>query len=115
MIQSKVLSAESIAWIYIILAGLLEITWAVTLKMSDGFKNFLPTALTTAVTILSLYFLSQGMKVVPVGTTYAVLTGIGAVGTVLTGIWLFGESYDLAKMVCIMLVISGVLGLRFLG
>jgi quaternary ammonium compound-resistance protein SugE len=115
MLQGKLLSPESIAWINIILAGFLEITWAITLKMSDGFKNFLPTALTTVVTIISLYFLSQGMKVIPVGTTYAVLTGIGAVGTVLTGIWFFGESYDLAKLMCIILVVSGVLGLRFLG
>jgi quaternary ammonium compound-resistance protein SugE len=115
MIQSKFLSVESIAWINIILAGFLEITWAVTLKISDGFKNFWPTASTTAVTIVSLYFLSQRMKVIAVGTTYAVLTGIGAVGTVLTGIWLFGEAYDLTKMFCIVLVIGGVLGLRFLG
>jgi quaternary ammonium compound-resistance protein SugE len=102
------------AWIHILIAGLLETTWAVTLKWSNGFTNFLPTAATTVVTILSFYFLSQALKTLPVGTTYAVLAGIGAIGTVIADIVFFGESYGLLRSLCIGLIVLGVIGLRIL-
>jgi quaternary ammonium compound-resistance protein SugE len=102
------------AWIHILIAGLLETTWAVTLKWSNGFTNFLPTAATTVVTILSFFFLSQALKTLPVGTTYAVLAGIGAIGTVIADIIFFGESYGLARSLCVGLIILGVIGLRIL-
>jgi quaternary ammonium compound-resistance protein SugE len=100
------------AWINILIAGLLEVTWTVTLKLSDGFTNFLPTAATTAVTIVSFYFLSQALKTIPMGTTYAVLTGVGAIGTVIAGILLFGETYGAMRLVCVGLILVGVVGLR---
>jgi quaternary ammonium compound-resistance protein SugE len=102
------------AWIHILIAGLLETTWAVTLKLSNGFTNFLPTAATTAVTILSFFFLSQALKTIPVGTTYAVLAGIGAIGTVIADIVLFGESYGLVRYLCVALIVIGVIGLRLI-
>jgi quaternary ammonium compound-resistance protein SugE len=102
------------AWIHILIAGLLEITWAITLKMSNGFTNFLPTAVTTAVTLISYFFLSQALKTIPVGTTYAVLTGIGATGTVIAGVIFFGESYGLIQSLCVALIVIGVVGLRIL-
>jgi quaternary ammonium compound-resistance protein SugE len=102
------------AWISILIAGLLEIAWAVTLKLSDGFTNFLPTAITTAVTIISYFFLAQALKTIPVGTTYAVLSGIGAAGTVIAGIVFFGETYGLLRFLCIGLIVVGVAGLRLL-
>ncbi len=100
------------AWIYVVIAGLLEVAWTVTLKLSEGFTNFVPTALTTVVTIASLYFLSLAVKTIPVGTTYAVLAGIGAVGTVIAGIVFFGETYQPIRVVCIVLIVIGVVGLR---
>jgi quaternary ammonium compound-resistance protein SugE len=100
------------AWIYLVIAGLLEVAWSVTLKWSEGFTNFLPTAATTAVTLISFYFLSQALKTLPVGTTYAVLSGIGAIGTVLAGIVLFGEAYGPVRFLCIALIITGVIGLK---
>lgn len=102
------------AWINILIAGLLEVTWAVTLKWSNGFTNFLPTVVTTAVTLISYFFLSQALKTIPVGTTYAVLTGVGATGTVFAGILLFGESYGLIQFLCVVLIVIGVVGLRVL-
>lgn len=102
------------AWIHILIAGLLEITWAVTLKLSNGFTNFLPTAVTTAVTLISYFFLSQALKTIPVGTTYAALTGIGATGTVIAGVLWFGESYGLVQSLCVALIVIGVIGLRIL-
>lgn len=100
------------AWINILIAGLLETTWAVTLKWSNGFTNFLPTVATTVVTLLSFFFLSQALKTIPVGTTYAVLAGIGAIGTVIADIVLFGETYGIVRSVCIGLIVIGVIGLR---
>lgn len=100
------------AWIYIVIAGLLEVAWTVTLKLSEGFTNFIPTALTTVVTIASLYFLSLAVKTIPVGTTYAVLAGIGAVGTVIAGIVFFGETYQPIRAICIAFIVIGVIGLR---
>lgn len=99
-------------WVHLFIAGLLEVTWAVTLKWSEGFTNFAPTAATTAFTLISFYFLSQAMKAIPIGTTYAVLAGIGAVGTVIAGILLFGEDYQFVHIVCIALIVVGVVGLR---
>ncbi|MEH2079968.1 MAG: multidrug efflux SMR transporter [Nostoc sp.] len=100
------------AWINILIAGLLETTWAVTLKWSNGFTNFLPTAATIVVTLLSFFFLSQALKTIPVGTTYAVLAGIGAIGTVIADIILFDETYGIVRSVCIGLIVIGVIGLR---
>lgn len=102
------------AWIHILIAGLLEVTWAVTLKWSNGFANFLPTAATTVVTILSLFFLAQALKTIPVGTTYAVLAGVGAVGTVAADVLLFGETYGLVRSLFVALIVIGVVGLRIL-
>ncbi|PZO13566.1 MAG: QacE family quaternary ammonium compound efflux SMR transporter [Leptolyngbya foveolarum] len=100
------------AWIYLIIAGLLEVAWSVTLKWSDGFTNFMPTAATTVVTIASFYFLSQALKTIPVGTTYAVLSGIGALGTVAAGIFLFDEVYNPVRFLCVALIVMGVIGLK---
>jgi quaternary ammonium compound-resistance protein SugE len=103
------------AWINIFIAGLLEIAWAITLKMSNGFTSFLPTVITTAVTFISYFFLSQALKTIPVGTTYAVLTGIGAVGTVIAGAVFFGESYGFLRSTCVALILAGVIGLKLLS
>ncbi|NWF57801.1 MAG: multidrug efflux SMR transporter [Fischerella sp.] len=102
------------AWIHILIAGLLETTWAVTLKWSNGLTNFLPTAATTFVTLLSFFFLSQALKTISVGTTYAVLAGIGATGTVIADIVLFGETYGTVRSVCVALIVIGVMGLKIL-
>jgi quaternary ammonium compound-resistance protein SugE len=101
------------AWVHIAIAGLLEVAWTVTLKLSNGFSNFIPTAATTAVTLISFYFLSLALKTVPVGTTYAALAGIGAVGTVIAGMMMFGEVYTPIRLFCIALIVGGVVGLRF--
>ncbi len=100
------------AWIYLIIAGFLEVAWSATLKWSEGFTNFLPTAATTAVTLASFYFLSQALKTLPIGTTYAVMSGIGALGTVFAGIVLFGEAYGPIRFFCVALIIAGVVGLK---
>ncbi|WP_392533971.1 DMT family transporter [Nostoc sp. C117] len=100
------------AWINILIAGLLETIWAVTLKWSNGFTNLLPTVATIVVTLLSFFFLSQALKTIPIGTTYAVLAGIGAIGTVIADIVLFGETYGIVRSVCIGLIVIGVIGLR---
>ena len=99
-------------WVYILIAGLLEATWAVTLKLSNGFTTFLPTLATVVVTLLSYFFLSLALKTIPVGITYAVLAGIGAICTVIADIVLFGESYGLVRFFCIALIVIGAIGLR---
>ncbi|HEY6942722.1 MAG TPA: quaternary ammonium compound efflux SMR transporter SugE [Dokdonella sp.] len=102
-------------WLHLLLAGLAEIAWAVGLKYTDGFSRPLPTLGTVAGMIVSFYFLALAMRQIPLGTAYAVWTGIGAVGTVILGMLLFGESRDVARLACIALILAGVIGLKWLG
>lgn len=100
------------AWLSVFIAGVFETVWAVGLKYSDGFSRLWPSVLTIGAMMISFWLLSYAMKTLPVGTTYAVWTGIGAAGTALMGMLLFGESRDATRLVCIGLIIAGILGLR---
>ncbi len=100
------------AWLMLIAAGLFEVVWAVSLKATRGFTRPGPTALTVAGMLVSFWLLAQALKSFPVGTAYAVWTGIGAAGTALAGMWLFGESRDLARLVSLGLIVAGIIGLR---
>jgi quaternary ammonium compound-resistance protein SugE len=100
------------AWAWLFFAGVLEVAWAIGLKASDGFRRPGISALTVAGMIASFYGLSQALKVLPVGTGYAVWTGIGAVGTAIAGIVLFGESRDAARLLSMALIVAGIVGLR---
>ncbi|PWC53643.1 quaternary ammonium compound efflux SMR transporter SugE [Azospirillum sp. TSO22-1] len=103
------------AWIYLLIAGLLETGWAIGLKYTEGFSRLWPSLATVAAMAVSFLFLSLALKTLPVGTGYAVWTGIGAVGTVILGIVLFGEPASLARMACIGLIVAGILGLKLVG
>jgi quaternary ammonium compound-resistance protein SugE len=100
------------AWLWLVVAGLLEVAWAIGLKSSDGFRRPGISALTVLAMIASFYGLAQALKILPVGTGYAVLTGIGAVGTAIAGMVLFGESREVGRMVSIALIVAGIVGLR---
>jgi len=97
------------------IAGLFECAWAVGLKYSEGFSRPVPSVLTIAAMLVSFWLLSVAMKTVPVGTAYAVWTGIGAAGVAVAGMLLFNEPRDLARLFCIFLIIAGVAGLRVLA
>ena len=101
------------AWVYLFLAGLLEIGWALGLKYTDGFTKLTPTLFTVAAMIGSFVLLGQALRVLPIGTAYAIWTGIGAVGTAILGMALFGEPRDLARILCIVLIVAGIVGLKF--
>ena len=101
------------AWVYLFLAGLLEIGWALGLKYTDGFTKLTPSILTVAAMIGSFALLGQALRVLPIGTAYAIWTGIGAVGTAILGIVLFGEPRDLPRILCIVLIVAGIVGLKF--
>jgi len=103
------------AWLLLLLAGLFEVAWAIGLKYTDGFSRPLPTLLTLSAMGVSVLLLAMAVKQLPLGTAYAVWTGIGAVGTVLMGIWLFNEPATLARVLCLLLIIGGILGLKFIG
>jgi quaternary ammonium compound-resistance protein SugE len=100
------------AWIYLLIAGLLEIGWAIGLKFSDGFSRLWPSLATIVAMILSLGFLALAIRELPVGTAYAVWTGIGTVGTVMLGISLFGEPANAARLACMGLIFAGIIGLK---
>lgn len=100
------------AWIWLLVAGLLEVAWAIGLKASDGFRRPGISALTVMAMIASFYGLAQALKVLPVGTGYAVWTGIGAVGTAIAGIVLFGEAKDVGRLVSVALIVAGIVGLK---
>ena len=100
------------SWIILFFAGLFEVGWAVGLKYTDGFSRPLPTALTVAAMAISLGLLGLAMKELPLGTAYAIWTGVGAVGTVIAGIILFGESMALFRLASVALIISGLVGLK---
>lgn len=96
------------SWIILFFAGLFEVGWAVGLKYTDGFSRPLPTALTIIAMAISLGLLGLAMKELPLGTAYAIWTGVGAVGTVIAGIILFGESMALVRLVSVALIIAGL-------
>jgi quaternary ammonium compound-resistance protein SugE len=100
------------AWTYLSIAGLLEIAWAIGLKYTAGWTKLYPSLLTAAAMIASFYFLSLAVKTLPVGTAYAVWTGIGTVGAAILGILIFGESREVSKIVCIVLIVAGIIGLK---
>ena len=99
-------------WIILFFAGLFEVGWAVGLKYTDGFTRPLPTALTIGAMVVSLGLLGLAMKELPLGTAYAIWTGVGAVGTVIAGIILFGESMALFRLASVALIIAGLVGLK---
>ena len=94
------------------LAGLLEVAWALGLKQTDGFTKLWPSIWTVSIMGASIFLLSQALKTIPVGTGYAVWTGIGAVGTVVMGMIYLGESRDTARILCLLLIIAGIVGLK---
>jgi quaternary ammonium compound-resistance protein SugE len=103
------------AWLMLLVAGVLEIGWAVGLKYADGFTRLGPSVLTVTAMVLSMVLLAMATRTLPIGTAYAVWTGIGAAGTVLLGIWLFHEPATFARLFCIGLIIAGVLGLKLVS
>ncbi len=103
------------AWIFLFFAGLFEIGWAIGLKFTEGFTRLVPTLLTAASMIVSLGLLGLALKTLPVGTAYAVWTGIGTVGTALLGIWLLGEPATAIRLSCIGLIVAGIVGLRLVS
>ena len=103
------------AWFYLLIAGFFEIGWAMGMKLNHGFTRFWPTAATLVCMVSSLAFLSFSLKSIPIGTGYAVWTGIGAAGTAMLGMVLLGESRDILRLVCLGLIVVGVLGLKFVA
>ena len=99
-------------WVYLLIAGLFEVVWAVGLKYTEGWTQPWPSAGTVAAMIVSFWFLSLALKGLPIGTAYAVWTGIGAVGTALVGMAVLGEPRDLTRGACILLIVAGIVGLR---
>ena len=100
------------AWVLLVIAGLFEIAWAIGLKYTDGFTRTGPSIGTGAAMVISVVLLGLAMRSLPVGTAYAVWTGIGAVGTVLLGILLFNEPATAGRIACIVLILAGILGLK---
>jgi quaternary ammonium compound-resistance protein SugE len=100
------------AWMFLFIASIFEIIFALGLKYTHGFTRLAPSVVTVVAGAASVVTLSQSMKALPVGTAYAMWTGIGAVGAVTLGMWLFNEPRDVGRLVCIGLIISGIVGLR---
>lgn len=103
------------AWVWLTVAGLLEIVWATGLKYTEGFSKLWPSVITIGVMLASFWCLSQAMKTLPLGTSYAVWTGIGAVGTAVVGMVLFKEPSTVARLLCIILIVAGIVGLKLTG
>jgi quaternary ammonium compound-resistance protein SugE len=103
------------AWIILLLAGLTEVGWAVGLKYTEGFTRLVPSVLTVTSMVVSLGLLGLALKTLPIGTAYAVWTGIGTVGTAILGIYLFGESTAALRLACIALIVAGIVGLKLVS
>lgn len=103
------------AWLILAIAGVFEVVWAIGLKYTDGFSRFWPSIGTGVAMAISVVMLSFALKSIPVGTGYAVWTGIGAVGTAILGILLFKEPATAARLVCIALIVSGIVGLKLVS
>lgn len=102
------------AWLVLIVAGLFEVGWAIGLKYTEGFSRPWPTAGTVAAMVISVALLGVAMRTLPVGTAYAVWTGVGAVGTVVLGMLLFQEPATVARLACVGLIVAGIVGLKLL-
>jgi quaternary ammonium compound-resistance protein SugE len=107
--------SAAMAWSALLVAGVLDVLWAVTLKLADGHTRLGWTLASLVLLAAFVFLLGQSLRVLPVGTAYAVWTGIGAVGTVLAGVWLFGEHIDAVRIACIALIVGGIAGLRLHG
>jgi len=104
-----------LSWFYLVLAGLLEIVWAIGLKYTEGFTRLVPSLITIVAMVASVWFLALALRTIPVGTGYAVWTGIGAVGTAILGIVLFAEPATAARLLSIGLIVAGILGLKLMS
>jgi len=104
-----------VAWTYLFIAGLFEMGWAIGLKYTDGFTRLWPSIWTAASMAVSVFLLARALREIPVGSGYAVWTGIGATGTAILGMLLFGESRSALRFLCIALIVVGVVGLRFVS
>lgn len=105
----------TMAWIYLVIAGLLEIVWAIGMKSTAGFTKLGPSIFTIVFMLASFFLLSLALRTLPVGTGYAVWTGIGAAGTAIIGMTWLGEPRDVAKIFCVVLIVAGVVGLKVLS
>ena len=103
------------AWVWLVIAGLFEIVWAIGLKYTEGFTRLGPTAITVGGMVLSVVLLGLALRELPVGTGYAVWTGIGTVGTALIGIWLFNEPATALRLGAMALIVAGIVGLKIAG
>ena len=103
------------AWLMLVIAGLLEIGWAIGLKYTQGFTRLWPSVGTVICMIFSFVLLAWALRTIPVGTAYAVWTGIGAAGTALIGMLVLGESRDVLRVMCILLIVAGVIGLKLVS
>ena len=102
-----------VAWLLLLVAGALEIVWVVGLKFTEGFTRLWPSTVTIAAMVVSMVLLAQIVRVLPVGTAYAVWTGIGAAGAALAGMAIFGEARDLLRLMWVAMIVAGTLGLKF--
>jgi quaternary ammonium compound-resistance protein SugE len=105
----------STSWMLLLVAGLLEVVWAIGLKYTEGFSRLVPSVITITAMIVSVWLLALALKGIPVGTGYAVWTGIGAVGTAILGIILFNEAATAARLACIALIVAGIFGLKLVS
>lgn len=102
-------------WILLLIAGILEVSWAITMKYSDGFTVLMPSIITAVCYIASAVFLAMALKELPLGTAYAMWTGFGIAGTSILGVLLFGEVLSIPQVICIIMIICGIIGLRILS
>lgn len=102
----------TLTWIYLIVAALLEVGWAIGLKHTENWTRLWPSVTTLALMVASLYFLSLALRTLPIGTAYAMWTGLGAVGTALLGMVLFGEPRSAMRLMCLALIVAGIVGLK---
>jgi quaternary ammonium compound-resistance protein SugE len=102
------------AWVILVIAGIFEIGWAIGLKSTEGFTRFWPSVVTIAAMAISMGLLGLAVRTLPIGTAYAIWTGIGTVGTVLLGIFVLGEPITFIRLFCVVLIVSGILGLKVL-
>jgi quaternary ammonium compound-resistance protein SugE len=100
------------AWIYLAIAGVFEVVWAIGLKYTEGFTRIYPTIVTIIGMIISFYFLALAVRTLPIGTAYAIWTGIGAVGAIIVGMIVFNEPKDLIRIVFLLFILTGIIGLK---